>query len=154
VLQVLQRCQEALEEERQGKTPLPAEEKKQSSPETNVFVHPTATVDEGAEIGQGSRVWHYCHIMPEARIGKNCSIGQNVYVARGVQVGDNVKLQNNVSLFEGVTLEDGVFCGPSMVFTNVINPRSEIERKNEYKPTLAKRGSTFGANCTIVCGST
>jgi UDP-2-acetamido-3-amino-2,3-dideoxy-glucuronate N-acetyltransferase len=157
VVRVLQQCQEALEMDRNGngnnkgkmgeKTPL-------SVHQPNVFVHPTATVDDGAEIGSGTRVWHYCHIMPEARIGKNCSVGQNVYVARGVQVGNNVKLQNNVSLFEGVTLEDGVFCGPSMVFTNVINPRSEIERKNEYKPTLAKHGSTFGANCTIVCGAT
>ncbi len=120
----------------------------------DVFIHPTATVDERAEIGAGTRIWHYCHIMSEARIGQNGSIGQNVFVGKGVTIGNNVKLQNNVSVFEGVTLEDGVFCGPSMVFTNVINPRSEIERKNEFLPTLAKRGATFGANCTIMCGAT
>ena len=118
------------------------------------IAHPTATVDEGAVIGNDTRIWHYCHIMPEASIGHGCSLGQNVFVARGVSIGDNVKIQNNVSVFEGVTIEDGVFCGPSMVFTNVINPRSEIERKDEFLPTRIRRGASLGANCTIRCGAT
>jgi UDP-2-acetamido-3-amino-2,3-dideoxy-glucuronate N-acetyltransferase len=155
VLRVLQWCQNALEKERaqtsSGNGAVAGLKRVQP---TDVFIHPTAAVDDGAEIGAGTRIWHYCHIMPEARIGQNCSIGQNVFVGKGVTIGNNVKLQNNVSVFEGMTLEDGVFCGPSMVFTNVINPRSEIERKNEFLPTLVKRGATFGANCTIICGVT
>ncbi|MGE0824673.1 MAG: Gfo/Idh/MocA family oxidoreductase [Candidatus Binatia bacterium] len=155
VLTVLQRCQDALEGERQPRTKEAIVEIPTPAPSTaNVFIHPTATVDDGARIGEGTRVWHYCHIMPEAQIGQGCSVGQNVFVARGVSIGNHVKLQNNVSVFEGVTLEDGVFCGPSMVFTNVINPRSEIERKNEYRLTLVKRGASLGANCTILCGTT
>lgn len=115
-------------------------------------IHPSAIVDEGAQIGEGSRVWHFVHVCAGARIGRHCSLGQNVFVGNRVVIGDHVKVQNNVSVYDNVTLEDGVFCGPSMVFTNVYNPRSLIERKNEYRDTLVKRGATLGANCTIVCG--
>lgn len=118
------------------------------------FVHPTATIDPGCEIGEGTKIWHYTHVMSGAKIGKNCVLGQNVFVGRNVRIGDGCKIQNNVSIYEGVTLEDYVFCGPSMVFTNVINPRSEISRKHEFRPTLVKRGATLGANCTIICGNT
>lgn len=117
-------------------------------------IHSSAIVDPGAQIGEGTRVWHWVHICASARIGKNCSLGQNVFVANRVVIGDNVKIQNNVSVYDEVTLEDGVFCGPSMVFTNVYNPRSEISRKDAYRRTLVKRGATLGANCTIVCGVT
>ncbi|GJG94621.1 acyltransferase [Cupriavidus pauculus] len=115
-------------------------------------VHTSAIVDEGAQIGEGSRVWHFVHVCGGARIGRHCSLGQNVFVGNRVVIGDHVKIQNNVSVYDNVTLEDGVFCGPSMVFTNVYNPRSLIERKGEYRDTLVKRGATLGANCTIVCG--
>jgi UDP-2-acetamido-3-amino-2,3-dideoxy-glucuronate N-acetyltransferase len=118
------------------------------------FVHESAYVDEGATIGKGSKVWHFCHVMPGAVIGERSSLGQNVVVMSGTRIGDNVKIQNNVSVYEGVELEDDVFCGPSMVFTNVINPRSHVSRKNEYKRTLVRRGSSIGANATIVCGVT
>jgi UDP-2-acetamido-3-amino-2,3-dideoxy-glucuronate N-acetyltransferase len=118
------------------------------------FIHESAFVDDGAQIGAGTRVWHFCHVMPGAVIGQRCSLGQNVVVLSGVRIGDNVKIQNNVSVYEGVILEDDVFCGPSMVFTNVINPRSHVPRKDEYRPTLVKRGATIGANATIVCGVT
>jgi UDP-2-acetamido-3-amino-2,3-dideoxy-glucuronate N-acetyltransferase len=118
----------------------------------NVFVHPSSYVDEPCEIGEGTKIWHFSHVMKDARIGRGCSIGQNVLVARGVQIGDHCKIQNNVSVYEGVILEDYVFCGPSMVFTNVINPRSEIERKSEYRSTRVGRGATLGANSTIMCG--
>ena len=155
VLRVLQQCQEALEAERsQRSNGYPARADSRAVPPPDVFIDPTAIVDEGVEIGAGTRIWHYCHLMPGAQIGRNCSLGQNVFVGRGVTIGHNVKIQNNVSVFEGVRLEDGVFCGPSMVFTNVINPRSEIERKDEFLPTLVKRGATLGANCTILCGVT
>ena len=117
-------------------------------------VHPTAIVDEGAQLGDGCRVWHWVHISGGARIGRACSFGQNVYVGNDVTIGDNVKIQNNVSVYDAVTLEDDVFCGPSMVFTNVHNPRSAVVRKNEYRRTLVKRGATLGANSTIVCGTT
>lgn len=117
-------------------------------------IHPSAIVDAGAQIGEGSRVWHFAHICGGAKIGKNVSLGQNVFVGNKVVIGDNCKIQNNVSVYDNVTLEEGVFCGPSMVFTNVYNPRSWIERKNEYRDTLVKRGVTLGANCTIVCGVT
>jgi len=116
--------------------------------------HPTATIDPGCTIGDGTVVWHYSHVMPEARLGRGCSLGQNVFVARGVVIGDNAKIQNNVSLYEGVVLEDDVFCGPSMVFTNVINPRSHVSRRHEYSQTLVRRGATIGANATIICGHT
>ena len=121
---------------------------------TDVTIHPTAIVDEGAKIGSGSRIWHWVHVSPKAVIGERCSLGQNVFIANEVLIGNNVKIQNNVSVYEGVILEDDVFCGPSMVFTNVYNPRSAVVRKNEYRKTLVKRGATIGANATIVCGVT
>lgn len=120
----------------------------------SVTIHPSAIVDEGAQIGDGTRVWHFVHVSPGARIGERCSLGQNVYVGNDVSIGNNVKIQNNVSVYDAVTLEDDVFCGPSMVFTNVYNPRSAVTRKNEYRRTLVKKGATLGANCTIVCGTT
>ncbi len=118
-----------------------------------IFIHPTAIIDEGCSIGEGSRIWHFSHIMP-CKIGKNCIIGQNVFIGRDVVLGNNVKVQNNVSIFTGVICEDDVFLGPSMVFTNVINPRSHIERKHEFKTTIVKKGATIGANATIICGIT
>lgn len=118
------------------------------------FVHESSYVDEGAELGSGTKVWHFTHIMERSRIGKNCNIGQNVSIAPDVQIGDNVKIQNNVSVYTGVVIEDDVFLGPSMVFTNVINPRSHVSRKEEYQRTLVKRGASIGANATIVCGVT
>lgn len=121
---------------------------------TDYFAHPSAYVDEPCEIGRGTRIWHFCHVMNGAVIGQRCSLGQNVMVASRVKIGDNVKIQNNVSVYEGVELENDVFCGPSCVFTNVINPRSQIVRKNQYARTLVRRGATLGANCTIVCGVT
>lgn len=118
------------------------------------FVHPTAIVDDGARIGDDTRIWHWVHVSGGAVIGRKCSLGQNVYIGSRVVIGDGVKIQNNVSVYDNVTLEDDVFCGPSMVFTNVYNPRSAIERKSEYRDTLVRRGATLGANCTIVCGVT
>jgi UDP-2-acetamido-3-amino-2,3-dideoxy-glucuronate N-acetyltransferase len=117
-------------------------------------VHPSAVVDAGAEIGDGTSIWHFCHVMPGARIGRNCILGQNVYVDKNVVIGDFCKIQNNVSVYAGVTLEQGVFCGPSCVFTNVMNPRAEVERKDEFRSTLVKAGASIGANATIVCGVT
>ena len=119
-----------------------------------VTIHPSAIVDEGAQIGEGSRVWHFVHVCAGARIGSGVSLGQNVFVGNKVVIGDRSKIQNNVSVYDNVTLEEGVFCAPSMVFTNVHNPRALIERKNEYRNTLVKKGATLGANCTIVCGTT
>jgi UDP-2-acetamido-3-amino-2,3-dideoxy-glucuronate N-acetyltransferase len=121
---------------------------------SNYYIHPTALVDEGCQIGQGTKIWHFCHLMPGAVIGQACSLGQNVFVANGVILGNNVKVQNNVSIYEGVICEDDVFLGPSMVFTNVINPRSAVVRKHEYRQTLVQKGATIGANATIVCGHT
>lgn len=118
------------------------------------YIHPTAVVDDGAQIGVDSRIWHWVHVCGGAKIGKHVSLGQNVFVGNKVVIGDYCKVQNNVSVYDNVTLEKGVFCGPSMVFTNVYNPRSLIERKNEYRTTLVKMGATLGANCTIVCGTT
>lgn len=117
-------------------------------------VHKTAVVDPGAEIGEGTRIWHWVHVCSGARIGKNCSLGQNVFVGNRVLIGNNCKIQNNVSVYDNVTIEDDVFCGPSMVFTNVYNPRSAVSRKDEYLDTVVKKGATLGANCTIVCGVT
>ena len=117
-------------------------------------IHPSAIVYPGAVIGEGTRIWHWVHVCGGAKIGRGCSLGQNVFIGNRVLVGDNVKIQNNVSVYDEVTLEDDVFCGPSMVFTNVYNPRSEIVRKDEYRKTLVKKGATLGANCTIVCGVT
>ena len=121
---------------------------------TDSWVHPSAFVDDGAVLGAGTKVWHFCHVMGGAVIGARCSLGQNVVVMNGTRIGDNVKIQNNVSIYEGVELEDDVFCGPSMVFTNVINPRSAVTRKHEYKRTLVQRGASIGANATVVCGAT
>lgn len=118
----------------------------------NIYIHDTAIVDEGASIGSGTKVWHWAHVCSKANIGSNCSFGQNVYVANDVTIGNNVKVQNNVSIYDSVIIEDDVFCGPSMVFTNVINPRSTIERKDEYKKTIVRQGSSIGANATIICG--
>ena len=123
-----------------------------SSPD--VFVHESSFVDEGATVGKGTKIWHFCHVMPGAVIGERCNLGQNVVVMNGVRLGDNVKVQNNVSIYEGVEIEDDVFCGPSMVFTNVLNPRSHVSRKSEYRRTLVRRGASIGANATIVCGAT
>lgn len=120
----------------------------------SVTIHPSAIVDEGAEIGDGSRVWHFVHVCGGARIGRGVSLGQNVFVGNRAAIGDRCKVQNNVSIYDNVTLEEGVFCGPSMVFTNVYNPRALIERKDEYRDTLIRRGASLGANCTIVCGVT
>ncbi len=117
-------------------------------------IHESAYVDEGARIGAGTRIWHFCHVLPGAVIGERCSLGQNVVVMNGTKIGNNVKIQNNVSIYEGVELEDDVFCGPSMVFTNVINPRSHVSRRSEYQRTLVRRGASIGANATIVCGVT
>ena len=119
---------------------------------TAATIHATAIVDAGAVIGDGTRVWHWVHICSGAVIGRNCSLGQNVFVGNRVRIGDNVKVQNNVSIYDNVTVEDDVFCGPSMVFTNVYNPRSAVSRKDEYRDTTVRRGATLGANCTIVCG--
>ena len=120
----------------------------------NYYAHETAVLDEGCRIGDGTRIWHFTHVMAEAIVGKNCVLGQNVMVANRVTIGDNVKVQNNVSVYEGVTCEDDVFLGPSVVFTNVINPRAFIERKHEFRQTLVKKGASIGANATIVCGHT
>lgn len=120
----------------------------------NYQVHDSAIVDDGASIGDGTRIWHFVHVCGGAKIGKGCSLGQNVFVGNKAVIGDNCKIQNNVSVYDNVILEEGVFCGPSMVFTNVYNPRSLIERKNEYRNTIVKKGATLGANCTIICGVT
>ena len=148
MLSVLHRCQQALEKEshRQEQYVPPTEKK--------YFAHESAFVDDGVEIGEGTSIWHTSHILKGSQIGKNCKIGQNVVVGPNATVGNGVKIQNNVSVYEGVTLEDYVFCGPSMVFTNVFNPRSEIPRMKELRSTLVKRGTTLGANSTILCGIT
>ncbi len=122
--------------------------------EKEYYAHPTAVIDEPSTIGKGTKIWHFCHVMKGAVIGDVCSLGQNVYVGSRVKIGRNCKIQNNVSLYDCVELEDDVFCGPSMVFTNVINPRSHVSRKDEYKTTLVKQGASIGANATVVCGTT
>jgi len=122
--------------------------------EKNYFVHESSYVDEPCEIGEGTKIWHFSHVMSHAKIGRRCNIGQNVVISPQVTLGDNVKLQNNVSVYTGVELEDDVFCGPSMVFTNVTNPRSHVSRKDEYRRTLVRRGASIGANATVVCGNT
>ena len=118
----------------------------------NYSVHPSAIIDEGAQIGDNTQIWHWVHICSQAQIGQQCSLGQNVFIGNKVRIGNNVKIQNNVSVYDNVIIEDYVFCGPSMVFTNVYNPRSEISRKDEYRETVVKKGATLGANCTIICG--
>lgn len=125
-----------------------------SSQTDSYFKHETAIIDSGAQIGSGSKIWHWVHVCGGAKIGQDCVLGQNVFVGNRVVLGNRVKVQNNVSIYDEVVLEDEVFCGPSMVFTNVINPRSAVERKSEYRPTVVKKGATLGANCTIVCGVT
>jgi UDP-2-acetamido-3-amino-2,3-dideoxy-glucuronate N-acetyltransferase len=145
VLQVLNACQRALQEQSEN-IPL--------SPGTRFFVHPSSIVEQPSSIGEDTKIWHFCHIMPHVNIGKNCTIGQNVFVGENVDIGNNVKIQNDVSVFEGVTIEDDVFCGPSCVFTNIKVPRSQVPQKGKYTPTLVKRGATIGANATIVCGNT
>ncbi len=152
VLRILDACQRSLETG--GAAVDPFGPKKAVRPGRCYFVHESSYVDEGCEIGDGTKIWHFSHIMSGAKIGKNCSIGQNVNIGGKAVIGNHVKIQNNVSIYDEVTVEDEVFCGPSMVFTNVINPRSEIVRKDEYKPTLVKRGASLGANCTILCGNT
>jgi UDP-2-acetamido-3-amino-2,3-dideoxy-glucuronate N-acetyltransferase len=122
--------------------------------EKNYFVHESSYVDEPCEIGEGTKIWHFSHVMKNSKIGRNCNIGQNVVISPDVTLGDNVKIQNNVSVYTGVELEDDVFCGPSMVFTNVVNPRSHVSRKDEYRKTLVKKGASIGANATVVCGHT
>jgi len=149
VLRVLQGCEEALE--RKPEKP-PVAEAVAEAPKKPWFAHPSAFIDEGVEIGEGTSIWHVSHVLKKSRIGKNCRIGQNVVIGPNAIVGDGVKIQNNVSVYEGVTLEDDVFCGPSMVFTNVMNPRSEIRRMHELRTTLVRRGASLGANSTIVCG--
>ena len=121
---------------------------------TDWFAHESSYVDDGAVVGEGTKIWHFSHVMPGAVIGRRCNLGQNVVIMGGTRIGDDVKIQNNVSVYEGVELEDGVFCGPSCVFTNVVNPRSHVSRKHEYRRTLVRRGATIGANATIVCGAT
>jgi len=146
VLRILHACGESIQKHGQ---PVPAH---RSTP--RYFAHPSAFVDEPCEIGDGTKIWHFSHIMAKSKIGKNCNLGQNVLVSPDVTIGNNVKIQNNVSLYTGVHLEDDVFCGPSMVFTNVINPRSHVNRKSEYQETRVMRGATLGANSTVVCGVT
>ena len=145
VLEILSSCQKSLEQNGRGFIPL--------GKKTSFFAHETSVIEEPCQIGEGTKVWHFSHIMPQVTIGKNCVIGQNVFIGKGVKIGNDVKVENNVAVFEGVTLEDDVFCGPSCTFTNVINPRSQISRKHEFKPTLVKKGATVGANATIVCGN-
>ncbi|MCB2184882.1 MAG: Gfo/Idh/MocA family oxidoreductase [Deltaproteobacteria bacterium] len=151
VLAVLDACQKSLDS---GGVAHPGVDEFGRTQAAGYTAHPTALIDEGASIGQGTRIWHFAHVITGSRIGEGCSLGQNVVVGPRAVVGRGVKIQNNVSVFEGVTLEDHVFCGPSMVFTNVVNPRASISRKNEYRPTLVREGATLGANCTIVCGHT
>ena len=147
VLKILEACQKSLKES--GKSLVQLKGKKK-----NCFIHESSFVDEDVKIGTGTKIWHFSHILKNTKIWKNCNIGQNVVIGPNVTIGNNVKIQNNVSVYDGVTLEDDVFCGPSMVFTNVTNPRSHWPRKEEYKKTLVKRGASLGANSTIVCGIT
>jgi UDP-2-acetamido-3-amino-2,3-dideoxy-glucuronate N-acetyltransferase len=147
-LTVLQQCQAALE----NKGSLRGNDSVR--PQPTYFVHESAFIDDEVEIGNGTTIWHVSHVLRNSQIGKNCRIGQNVVIGPNVSIGSGVKIQNNVCVYEGVTLEDDVFCGPSMVFTNVFNPRSEIRRMEELRPTLVRRGATLGANCTIICGVT
>jgi UDP-2-acetamido-3-amino-2,3-dideoxy-glucuronate N-acetyltransferase len=151
VLRILEAGQRSLE---RGGSPQSLALHEHAPSRVAFHTHPTATIDDGALIGDNTRIWHYSHVMPGCRIGSDCSLGQNTFVASRVKIGDRVKLQNNVSVYEGVELEDDVFCGPSVVFTNVINPRSEVDRKSEFRPTLVRRGASLGANCTVVCGVT
>ena len=152
VLEILEKATESLLSQNQNAVPLPRTEI--STGGDHFFAHDTAVIDENCNIGARTKIWHFSHILSNSRVGEDCNIGQNVVIGPDVSIGKNCKVQNNVSIYKGVTLEDGVFCGPSMVFTNVHNPRSEIRRMDEIRPTLVKRGATLGANCTIVCGNT
>jgi UDP-2-acetamido-3-amino-2,3-dideoxy-glucuronate N-acetyltransferase len=161
VLQVLEQSQHSLEQkekggEKIGTESFSSEGKKVSVPifPDDVFIHPTAIIDDNVKIGRGTKIWHFCHILSGSKIGANCNIGQNCVIGPDVVIGNKCKIQNNVSIYKGVTLEDGVFCGPSMVFTNICNPRAEISKMDQVRPTLVKKGATLGANCTIVCGHT
>jgi len=147
VLKILEACQKSLKE---GGRVIKFTEK----PDKNYFVHESSFIDDNVDIGEGSKIWHFSHVLKNSKIGKKCNIGQNVVIGPDVSIGNNVKIQNNVSVYTGVTLEDDVFCGPSMVFTNVTNPRSHWPRKDEYRKTLVKKGVSLGANSTIVCGHT
>ena len=151
VLKILNACQQSLEN---GGLSIRIGGESEKTIQENYFIHPTAILENNVHIGEGTKIWHYSHILPNSSVGKNCNLGRNVVIGPDVSIGNGCKIQNNVSVFKGVTLEDYVFCGPSMVFTNVFNPRSEIRRMNELRPTLVKRGATLGANCTIVCGVT
>jgi len=151
VLKVLQACQRSLEQE--GKIVF-LRESPQEAGKADVFIHETAIVDQGCEVGKGTKIWHFTHVLKGSKIGSNCNIGQNVVIGPDVAIGSGCKIQNNVSIYKGVTLEDEVFCGPSMVFTNVYNPRSAIRRMDEIRPTLVRKGASLGANCTVVCGHT
>src|SRR5262249_6898034 len=146
VLSILEACEHSL---RDGERPVEV-----ARPSQDYFAHPTVAVDHPCEVGKGTKIWHFSHVLARSRLGSNCNIGQNVVIGPDVTIGNNVKIQNNVSVYTGVELEDDVFCGPSMVFTNVINPRSHVVRKHEYKRTLVKKGASIGANATIVCGVT
>jgi predicted dehydrogenase/acetyltransferase-like isoleucine patch superfamily enzyme len=152
VLEVLERAQRAMGEAEAPGPAEPARDARRQGPPPGVFVHQSSYVDEGCTIGPGTRIWHFAHILRGSRIGRDCVIGQNVMIGPDVTIGDGCKIQNNVSLYKGVTLEDGVFCGPSCVFTNVLNPRAEVERRDEFRTTYVERGATIGANATIVCG--
>jgi UDP-2-acetamido-3-amino-2,3-dideoxy-glucuronate N-acetyltransferase len=154
VLRVLEACQNFINEQRSGGINERGKGGSLAGMTKGYYVHESSYIDEGVEIGEGSKIWHFCHIMRNSKIGKNCVIGQNVMIGSNVKIGNKVKIQNNVSVYEGVEIEDEVFCGPSMVFTNVINPRAFIERKHEFRTTLVKRGATLGANSTIMCGIT
>ncbi len=162
VLKILKAAQRSLDNlcckidlDSQERTQSPKVDNEQGTPlPPNVFVHDTAEIDKGVEIGQGAKIWHFSHVLSGSRIGENCNIGQNVVIGPDVTVGNGCKIQNNVSIYKGVTLEDGVFCGPSMVFTNIYNPRAEIRKMDQVRPTLVKHGATLGANCTVVCGVT
>ena len=176
VLKILEACQKSIESKERGLSFVPAatlftpdhttdasvipakagiqEKKKLAEASQDVFIHPAAIVDDGVKIGKGTKVWHFSHILSGSKIGENCNIGQNVVIGPDAVIGNKCKIQNNVSIYKGVTLEDGVFCGPSMVFTNIYNPRAEISKMDQVRSTLVKKGATLGANCTIVCGHT
>ena len=151
VLKILNACQQSMEN---GGISIRIDEEKGESTTAKYFAHPTVILEDNISIGEGTKIWHYSHILPNSIIGRNCNIGRNVVIGPDASIGNGCKIQNNVSVFKGVTLEDYVFCGPSMVFTNVFNPRSEIRRMNELRPTLVMKGASLGANCTIICGVT
>jgi len=155
VLRILELSQQSIESKEQGVTPHSSRLPPVASPFTpDVFIHPTAIIDDNVTIGKGTKIWHFSHVLSGSKIGENCNIGQNVVIGPDVSIGNKCKIQNNVSVYKGVTLEDGVFCGPSMVFTNIYNPRAEIGKMDQVRPTLVRKGATLGANCTIVCGHT